>query len=242
MDLFRTTSIRKWPKESMREYLAQKGISIKDSQTHSGATLVSAKLSTLKQYYGIELGERLYLIIRERIEKEDEITKKKMLSSPIMIPTDHFTPPSPSVLSSTPPSSLPSFSLPSSLPPLSLPTLSPSPPHLLVLSDLDLNSGSPPSTHSPTTDIESFNNKNFIRQHPPLLWQLPHLIYYLSLYNIPTGYLKHIDLDVDSFIFMSADSLEELFPALGKKIHHDIRGRFINRNISYIKPAVYCEL
>lgn len=81
MDYFRATPLKKWNRDRMKEYFARKGIQLTRSQLHSGAAFSSARLRTLCRIYGTTLGEQLYLIIRDRLEREEEVMYKKISST-----------------------------------------------------------------------------------------------------------------------------------------------------------------
>lgn len=126
MDYFKSNPLRKWNKDRIKEYFTTKGLQLTPSQLHSGATFCTARLSTLRRIYGNQIGEKIYLIIRDRIEREEDILYKKSLNA------------SPMVGPSTPLSSI-----------SSMPTYTPNTPNtpnattsqeLLSMSDLDLGS------------------------------------------------------------------------------------------------------
>lgn len=81
MDYFRATPLKKWNRDRMKEYFARKGIQLTRSQLHSGAAFSTARLRTLCRIYGTTLGEQLYLIIRDRLEREEEVMYKKISST-----------------------------------------------------------------------------------------------------------------------------------------------------------------
>ncbi len=139
MDYFRITPLKRWTKERMREYLMNKGLSLNDTQIHSGSTFASARISTLRRIYGIPLGDQLYLIIRDRLEREEEIMYKKFNSMSPMANTNHalFTPPQ-----------LHQHTQHTPLTPL---ITRPTPPDTLNMSDIDLGAPAIQSNAADTT-------------------------------------------------------------------------------------------
>lgn len=137
MDYFKSTPLRKWNKDRIKEYFVKKGLHLTSAQLHSGATFSTARLNTLRRIYGNVLGEEIYLIIRERLEREEDTIYKKSLSA------------SPAIGSSMP-------NTPLSLVPNYTPTTSNNnSQELLSMSDLDL--GSPViKASSPIDKIASF--------------------------------------------------------------------------------------
>lgn len=93
MDYFKSTPLRKWNKDRIKGYFTTKGVHLTSAQLHSGATFSTARLNTLRRIYGNVLGEKIYLIIRERLEREeDTIYKKSLSASPMVGPSMPSTP------------------------------------------------------------------------------------------------------------------------------------------------------
>jgi len=241
MDYVRTLPIKRWSAEQVNAYLKNKGI---DNVSLTGQVISTMKLSTFRRTYGLELGDQLYLVIRDRVEREEELVSKKLSESPLMRQPISM-PPTPKLsgvsassqmtnIMPSPLSSFPHNPLPSS--------------NVLAMSNLDLNA---PLDFKQTDArareyFDELLNKQliarqiiatreydkFIAKYPPLLWQQYHLHRFLETINI-----RDFDIPVDDFIFYSADELEKIYPNKGLHIYDAIRSRFVNPRISKIKPA-----
>ena len=231
MSIFNTTSILTWSHEDIKMYFMKKGIELTDSQLQSGNTLANTPLIIFKKYYGNALGSKLYLIIRERIEREAALVFKKSNSSPII-----NTP------STSPDTPLSTYNLEGHL------TLS------------DLNLGEPAIQVSKNTEVqdnmldfketdsraaayydklkkEHAKNKHnelkeFIDTWPPLLWQPRHLQFFLNSLEFSDDVTKTIP--VDDFIFFSIEEFENIYPTRGLALYNAIRSKFPNPNIKKI--------
>jgi hypothetical protein len=205
----------------MHDYLVKHGVILAKEQLQSGSSFATLRLASFRQIYGAEQGAAIYLIIRERVEREEDIINRRIVVQPLNVWPGHLPAFSPAT---------PTFS---PLTPSSVGSSSSSGSAASTMSEFSLSDGLP-------VDVPSFLDRQFIQQHPPILWQLHHLHYFLETFGIPKGYLEKLKIDVDSFIFMSETDYELLFPQLGKKIYNALRNKFVDPTIRYIKPAQYC--
>lgn len=244
MDFFKSTPIRQWSKEKIREYFNNKNIHLTDVQLHSGATLTSARLSTLRRIYGIALGERIYIVLRDRIEREEDIIYKKYSGSPNFIGT-----PLGSILSESTNENLVMSDIELGSPLCKPSRLACIPPPQLSLeshrapinkkeTDSSFIVPSKPRENALDRKIDDYLYKQFINKYPPLLWQQYHLQYLLR----SLGLDPDISIHVDDFIFLSEDELEFLYPNNGDKLFTAIRSKFINPNIRKLEKKLIVKI
>lgn len=228
---FNTTPLYKWDHCKCMEYFNTKhGIDLSKANVN-GRWLSTAKLRQLRQTFGKPTGEKLFIIVRDRLEREEDIART----------------PSPSPMLS--PMMSPIFS------PVSLPHKPQQ--NKLLMSSLDLNDGIPAKCDFKKSDetsvkyfdklkqksdtlysrYERYQLRSFINKHPPLLWQNEHLRLFLKEFIgidvDPTNFP-----DVDDFIFMTANGIDFYFPGKGSIIRKAILSRFINPNIQKITKPV----
>lgn len=244
MDYFKVTPMRKWTKEKAILYLNKKGITVDLSVVASGHYLATVKLTTLRKTLACAIADKVFLIIHERLEREEEVNQRKPAlrnnygESPVSTGSGRSSN-SMSELDIGPPAISSSQSSPSSYSVNILP-----PPHLSIC-DFDQTderaSAYLEQTKKTTAKygqiITTIKCKNFIEQFPPILWQQRHLQYYLD-----TKGLAHTDVDVNDFIFMSADELETLYPTKGVALYESIRSRFVNPTIVKLPKITTCKV
>lgn len=235
---FTTTPLVKWSNIKSLEYINDR---LKDRSplTHliDGKWLSSAKLRQYRSLFGKTLGERIYIIIRDRIEREEQIRPsspiQRSISSPIQA--------SPINIPNTPHSSSSASSN-------------------LVMSELNLNDRKDfvdtdvrAIEHLKKEELKSQEKKDiyeyracsdFISRHPPLLWQNNHLVFFLrDVLHIDVNASSIINIDVDEFIFMSANDINKIIPNKGDYIKKALLSKFVNPNIKRLdKPAKYSDL
>jgi len=187
MDYFKSTPLRKWNKDRIKEYFTTKGVHLTSAQLHSGATFSTARLNTLRRIYGNQIGEKIYLIIRDRIEREeDTLYKKSLCASPMVGPSMPSMP-------STPLSSVPNYT--PNTPNTPNANNSTNSQELLSMSDLDL--GSPVmKAGSPMDRITSFpppqlNNASNTPEKEPIKEEQPK---YLDFKETDERAKRHFDL------------------------------------------------
>ena len=226
MDYFKTIPLRKWTKEKMQEYFANKDIILPITQLHSGLIFSTTRLATLCRIYGTIIGEKMYLIIRARMEREDDlIYKKNNKSSPITPLTGFSNHNAQEILSMS------DLDLGSPL----IQPLSQSPVERSVQLQPIFTSKNIDTQYERTIKenreyIKDYDSKIFINKYPPLLWQKCHIQYLLKSMNLPIEF----NIDVDDFIFLTLEELENLYPNFGSQLYIFIKSKFINPNTEKI--------
>lgn len=223
-DYFLTTPLSKWSTGRTMEYLLNKRINLtpteKELISSGKIDFCNPKIKTFRKLFVVN-GISIYLTIRERIERE-EVAYNKLLS------TNSSTSSTPKSSPMTDPFQSPKFS--PSFPvisPITTPTARP-----MVMSDLELG---PRMIDTCFTKFEKMQLREFINNHPPLLWQIDHFNYFLETLSI----INKINTNVDELIFYTPEQFDKLFPGKGKLIYEKIRDRFIKKDIVYIKPKEY---
>lgn len=255
---FKTTPLHKWNTTQCVEYFKSKHrIDVTAPNQPDGRWFSTAKLKQLRSVFGKSTGEKVYIIVRDRLDREDEVLQSPALTplqspmmSPVQMPVQIHIP---RVLSSnrikaTSDTSSGIFS------DMSRDVTTPAGKNHLVMSDLVLNSvkldfgktdqQAARHLHDLKKKEDSIYSRyeharllSFIKQHPPLLWQDSHLKVFLAEYigieadNIP---------DAGDFIFMQPDELDLYFPNKGLIIYSSIRRRFINPDIKKLAKYAKC--
>ena len=237
---FNTTHLNEWDATHCTEYFNLKykievyGV--------NGSWLSTAKLNQYRMMFGKSLGEKIYLIIHDRLEREDEVLQIDPHAtmpigsppwSPAMMPIG-----SPPWSPATMPVGSPTWS------PTTMPIGSPSfilPTPIMSMSNLDLNAFQHTDTRA-TLYMSSLKKQesnlldkydrirlaSHVDKYPPLLWDNTHLHLFLS--SIVKHQIPMIP-DVDDFIFMTADEINVYFPNKGPIIKSLLLSRFIDPNI-----------
>ncbi len=229
---FSCTSIEKWSVEKVTEYLANKGIII--DKKLNGLELSRLTLKEMRNTFGFGSGETIYLITRERIEKEalaksNKKTNKIQKIRYVNNGNDYIKAQTPYVS----PDSSPDFITSNSN---------------LTVSSLTLESNKVESNIQQSKHISLLNNvKNakdvveryelynlfkFTVIHPPLLWQNEHLSFFLNFIGCDCNLLKNID--IDDFIFLTAKEIDMIYKNKGQFIYDSLRSKFIDPTIKKI--------
>ncbi len=216
----------------MGEYLANKGINLCTDHIHSGSVFCCAKLSNLKKIYGISTGERIYLIVHDRMEREDAINQKMSGRSTGLTGSGIYYNSLNSSIDSSVNGSIDS-SLESSVT-NSVTNSAASPEDNLTDQKTEITPQDIPILNSRSMISDDFDNKIFIDEHPPLLWQQCHLEYFLKTLRVP---ITETLMNVDDFIFLSQNELEALYEGKGELIYKALRSKFRDPTIQKIIHA-----
>lgn len=227
IDYFLTTPLKQWSNARIMEYLLNKHINLTTSEkeliTSNKVDFNNPKIKLFRKLFIVN-GVNIYLVIRERIEKEESLQNKLLSSiSPTLSP----------MISPTMTSMISAPSAPS-------PTLSPtmtskSISNKLVISELVLE---PRIADDKIVRIEKMEYKRFINTHPPLLWKIEHFNYFMETLSI----INPVKINIDELIFYTPEQFDCLFPGKGQFVYEKLREKFIKKDIVYIKPKVATEV
>jgi len=252
---FNTTPIKKWTTIKLQEYLS-KYLTIHESKLimHTGESIEKMHLKKYREEYGNVLGNKLYLIIRNRIEKEEELTKNiwtacKLTTLPIIQSTSPIIQSTSPIIQSTSPiiqsntSSIYSTNLSDFM--LEPGIITNEFKISLLENNTQLNTYYSEINRLDANQYfelqesiskrrriraENMFDDEFINKHPPLLWQEQHVRRFLKRIGIVI--MDNIQFsDIDDFIMSDSSEFENIFPKMGIYIYEKIRERFIRKDI-----------
>jgi hypothetical protein len=220
MEYFKSTALQNWPKEKVQEYFAKKGIYISLDQVYPGMSYANARLITLRKLYDVETANKIFLLIRIRVEREEEILNQSYRNF------SNLTPLTPRVEGI-------SYPLDLSMSDIDLSRISTSQEtYQTCVSNIR-----PDNLEEPEQTAENTENDlkmlEFIDRNPPILWEQEHLNLFLNRLG-----LFSTKIPCEEFIFMTVEQLENCYINYGQKIHDLLRSKFLNPNNNiYLKST-----